>query len=412
MSWVYFTTYLDGSRPILKAERDELFTQLGIKLSAACRAKFAINTTSQAVINNSLLLTDRISVMVIAGGSTGTAGLYATITTTLSGQFSNIAAAQASALGDEGITSADLSDIFSGHIDSFHLWNFYKRWIDYLAPVPPPNSTFMFRSQSASLTKCGFQEFSPISSPPKIYLTKSHSGSSTSYLDNNAAPGDPPNNSSLNASVSGAENYSHPGCTLSSTVAWTLTSYDASGGATPLTPISGPLDALNTSGGLNGCSPYNTSGTCGVTPVEATTTMYFDHNSTFSGGGEYGSFTATLSDEYTTLQLRNDTYSAIPAFSGSFAAGAITAVTNLSADEMSCSKRSFEYKFILPVLTGYTSYRLDWSLEFAHVDGSPTGIAPQSYVWDGVATETPIYNAGAPADPNDVISVAGLVASC
>jgi hypothetical protein len=125
-----------------------------------------------------------------------------------------------------------------------------------------------------------------------------------------------------------------------------------------------------------------------------------------------GSYTETLSDEYTTAQLISDVDAAIPAFSGAFSTGSGTAFFDVTTDELTATKRALEYKFALPALValGYTTYRLDWVERFTPEGGSPTDTA-KFYNWDGSATETGVYTVSAPSTQGTT-SIVNVVASC
>ena len=132
MTWSHFTAYLDGSRPITKAERDELFDNLATALATAgcSSAGYSLNSTDQSAIKASLLLSDRAS--LDGPGATNTKGHLHTILETASSAFSNYSSAVTAALSGEGISSGDRDSILTARTDDFRLWNYYRRVIDAL----------------------------------------------------------------------------------------------------------------------------------------------------------------------------------------------------------------------------------------------------------------------------------------
>lgn len=133
MTWSYFTAYLDGSRPITKAERDELYDNLATVLttSGCSGAGYSLNATDQAAIKASNLLTDRAS--LDGPGATNTQGHLHTILETASSAFTNYASAVSAALSAEGLTSTTRGEILTARVESYKLWNYYRRVIDALA---------------------------------------------------------------------------------------------------------------------------------------------------------------------------------------------------------------------------------------------------------------------------------------
>ena len=111
MTWTHFTAYLDGTRPITKAERDELYTQLQGLFTGGCASSgYALNATDQAAIAGSYLLTDRAS---LDHASTTTRARLQTILATASAAFTNYASAETAALAGEGITAAQRETIIA-----------------------------------------------------------------------------------------------------------------------------------------------------------------------------------------------------------------------------------------------------------------------------------------------------------
>lgn len=131
MTWTYFTTYLDGTRPIAKAERDELYTNLAAKL-ATCSATLSLNSTDQTAITGSLLITDLASLDNSAGGGSNTRARLGVIIAATSGAWTNYSAAVTTALSGAGMTSGERDALVSSGADSYRLWNYYKLLIDEL----------------------------------------------------------------------------------------------------------------------------------------------------------------------------------------------------------------------------------------------------------------------------------------
>lgn len=133
-TWVHFSSYLGGTRPITKDERDELFDQLE-NLLITCSSRWSVNYSGQVAIKTSGLLTDRASV-TDATLATTTAERFASVLSTVSGEFSNYSTVVTAALSAEGITSAERDAIVASGLDDHRLWNYYQRVIDGLACTP------------------------------------------------------------------------------------------------------------------------------------------------------------------------------------------------------------------------------------------------------------------------------------
>lgn len=401
MSWVYFTTYLDGTRPITKAERDELADQLALKLTFPC-GRFGLDATRQTAIRASLLATDLIGVR--DGGSTFAQGIYTAITSTYAVAFggsSAVLAAQATALAAEGITDTALAAIRSANVDSYRYWNFLKRFIDALVPTSAA-PTALRRTVSASKSKAGYVEFDGPSSPPRIYLRTTASGSVTleSFSVADCSSG------CLYKRVTttnGQVNFDPDTMLESYSGTWEVAE-DTDGDC--VVDLTTPFDP--TGGALNGD---------GDTVSTTLTTLVTSGSAICNSGNLFtGSNTFTRTNEFTTALLDTNVDAALT-LPGSFSAGSLSTPSlgyrELTTDEMDLAKTKSEYKFTLPSLValGYVTYRLDWIERFAPLGGgSPTDTA-KFYNWDGVATETPVYTVAAPAT-NGTVTVIGLAVSC
>ena len=392
MPWSHFTTLLDGTRPITKLERDELYDQLAAKF---CPPRYTLPSATMTPLKASLLITDRAAIFDSLFNST-TFGRLETLITGVSGAFSNTAAAKTSALALAGITAGNLGTILAALTDDYRLWNFLRSWIDLLTPNPPPNPTFVSRTASASKTKCGFGEWSGYeSTPPKFYRRCSYSGTGIYYYyDPMCDPVSPTGSSEASYNITGSQ-YEGTLCAYSRDEQLCVTFGD---GSTSCTSASGPAQPL----------------LLGWTSETISATSYYRINSLSGGCGQIQTETETrsLSDEHTTAQLITEALAAIPAFSGIYLGGVQTALNNIASDEFTVSVRSMQYKFTLPTLTGYTAYRIDWTEVFTPTVGSPTG-TDRSYTWDLSASETPAYTITAPStEGSTAVVITGITASC
>lgn len=395
MSWAYFTAYLDGTRPITKAERDELADQLAAKLTFPC-GRFGLDATRQTAIRASLLATDLIGVR--DGVSTFAQGLYTAITSTYAVAFggsSAVLAAQATALAAEGITDTQLAAIRTSAADHFRLWNFYKRFIDALVPTADPLGTVLKRSVSASKTKCGFAEWSGYeSSPPKIYQRIDFSGTITFREWSGAA--------CSGTCVSLSESIHSGYCTIDRG-----------------TCVYGVEAGSKRFKGYSDCGTTlvvdDTTGACGFwedyPDVDFSSTVSSTVRTKTGLACEVtGSYTETISNEFTTAILSTDVDAALPAFSGSFlTTGSSSALYDLSTDELTITKRALQYKLPLPSLAalGYSTYYVQWIERFTPAGGGSPVDTVKSYTWDGSATETPVYTINPPSTPGSTAILAG-----
>jgi hypothetical protein len=351
MTWTQFTAYLDGTRPIRKEERDELYDQLAALFTGGCSASgYTLNAADLVTVKASNVLTDRAR---MDGPSSA---LYrdrlSVLISTASAAFSNYSSAVTTALTGEGITSTERDALLNANVDSWKLWNYYKRLIDALACLP--TISVQCRTRSASKTKCGFLEFGSPSSPPKYYRTKTQSGSITDSRDAGTV-----NEHTNIITYSGALTYASPACGTTDTRQLTIRTILGLNNA-------GPCDATKTSttlpidGGVgpNGCTLWGTDCSAtsasplqlccgGATVVSSTVATYADSSCASYVGGilSGGPITLTLSDEYTTAQLDNDAYNATAAASwtayGSCAG--VVAFRSYASDESAISMRGVGY---------------------------------------------------------------------
>jgi hypothetical protein len=135
MTWSYFTAYLDGSRPITKAERDELYSNLSVLFPASgCYSHgYSLNSTDQAAILASNLLTDRAS--LDGPNSLHLHGRFGAIVAAAASAFTNYSAAVSAALTNAGITATERDAITAANMDDHRLWNYYRGLLNGLSLV-------------------------------------------------------------------------------------------------------------------------------------------------------------------------------------------------------------------------------------------------------------------------------------
>lgn len=264
---------------------------------------------------------------------------------------------------------------------------------------PVPSVAIQCRTAEASITKCGFSEWSGyVSTPPKIYRKNTLQGTVTAE---SVSAGCVTCNTKITYVYSGDITTSKTTCSGTDTRQVVTTPYTidcvtpdpaTTGGASDVGPLADFTDSYTStvhSISATGCQP--------VYPATYT----------------YGSADSTLSEEWTTAELETDVTNAIPTFSGSFLGGVdcTGAYYDKTTDELTITKRKMEYKFPLPSLTGYTCYSLTWDEVFTPKGGGSTTSTSKSYVWNGSDTETPIYTINVPITEG-TITVTQPVASC
>lgn len=272
-------------------------------------------------------------------------------------------------------------------------------------PCTCPAPTLVCDSISASKTKCGWAEFGTPSSPPKKYLVKTLSGAITTEFNN---VGGADCSSCFDKTVntfSGACSYDGATCARTDTGQVVQDYYNPC--ITLDSTMTCPVCELAVPFVGGSCSPLSSFVTdCNGTLVETATDRTYTGNttccdfSTFSAKSA-GSVSETLSSEYTTAQLIANAEAALPSYPGTFA-GTCSSLRDLSSDELTYTVRRFKYKFILPSMTGITSYVINWN----------EGATAKSYTWDGVATETPVYGPVSEPGSNGTVGISSITVTC
>lgn len=378
-TWTYFTSYLDGSRPITANERDELYSQLSALLTGVCAGNgYSLNATDQAAITASKLATDRAS--LDGPGATNTRDHLEEVIATMSAIFTNYDTAVDDALSGEGITDTERDDMISALVDDHRLWNYYKRLIDALtcACTAP---TLLCRTASASKTKYGWNECPSFTSGVSRYFrTLTLSGSITGVvccLENPGYEVDP-----CTRTVGCTLNAVEGGGPYGSLVGMAITIPDYSSGCSNSTNIENVCDPPP-------CCREPCAGDVTETSAEVATHSYLCDDEV-----DYGSWTVTGSDEYTTSALFSAVDSALGSASWSSwsSVSCSGAFVDLSTDQVTYTKRKLEYKFELPEdLVEGQCYRITWKERFTPEGGSAVD-TDKSYEWDGEATETGVYS--------------------
>lgn len=244
--------------------------------------------------------------------------------------------------------------------------------------------TLQCDSITASLTKCGFDEYAGYeSTPPKVYRTRSWSGGMAQQTFDDAASCDPANLlETYEIRFSGSVTYARSTCGATGTNNWAEYRDGAleDSGSTTSAPMTNYVAFC---GGE--CDPTTSSSSQQFVP-DNTCVGSFPSHKTYAPATPGGNATESLSNEYTTAHLIADTASALPAYPGTWS-GTCSSYRDLSSDEMTYTIRRFKYRFQLPTLTGYTIYNLSWK------EGGTT----RTYTWNGSDTYTPTYTVNEPA---------------
>lgn len=252
--------------------------------------------------------------------------------------------------------------------------------LDYLDLYAAYNPQLVCDSISATGYKFAFQEYTSPSSPPKIYLRRSGSGTMNEY-------------------VYGGQ----PDCsgTVTSNPSWAYSGYQEYN-------LDGTLivDAILENGVPSGGAivpPCGVSSTGECLPVITKTAKTFTGDQICYGSYPAFYYSGTvldqLSNEYTTAMLIAHTESLLPSYPNTYT-GNCLASRDLESDELTYSISRFKYKFLLPVLTGYSTYQITWN----------EGTTPMTYNWDGYSTQTPVYTANEPST-NGSYTITSIVAS-
>jgi hypothetical protein len=163
--WTEFTDYLDGERVIRKEERDELWDALAWLLDN-CGGRYQLNGVDMAAIKASLFITDLTSVDDTEAGGDPVRGDLAAILIAIEDIFTGETGLDAfkAVAGDEGLSEAQLAEFVTEdgratEVETYHLWNLYKRVLESLTCCPTSVPTFEWESRSASKTKNGYQGY-------------------------------------------------------------------------------------------------------------------------------------------------------------------------------------------------------------------------------------------------------------
>jgi hypothetical protein len=230
-----------------------------------------------------------------------------------------------------------------------------------------PEPTTEWDSVSASKTKLGFGEFTDVSSPPKIYRTATLAN--LRLFDSITGGG-----GFNRALINDAFTVGYEGPVGQCDIGFVGDIYEPTAGGTVwyfayfmqptysgqapdlAVTVSSDTDPTYACGETVGVVVYVNS----ISPHTSTATVGTYDN--LSGGDEA---TLTISDEYTTAQLKTNTVSALPAFDGDWndTAGSFA---NLSTDELSYAARASRYRhrFPIPKVGPGACYRLEWVERF------------------------------------------------
>lgn len=124
-TWSHFTSYLDGTRSIAKAERDELYDNL-VTLLVDCESSESLDSAAMTAIKDSGLLTD------IAKRTGAAVERFEAVLQAVAADFSNFSTVESAALSAEGLSSTQRDAIVAAEIEDYRLWNYYRRIIDGL----------------------------------------------------------------------------------------------------------------------------------------------------------------------------------------------------------------------------------------------------------------------------------------
>ena len=270
-----------------------------------------------------------------------------------------------------------------------------------LALLPWPGLTLSppiaSRSSSASTALYGFDEYGTPSNPPKKYLVETQSGAFTFNFGTTEEP------ANFENVYSGAASYAAPGGVLTD--------------ATQLS-VSGPDGSTDTFGWSATSSgvfkwvrelspPYGTSNVGGVSrafTVDSTTSKHVDSSAFGNPDYDSGLLTVSLSSEYTAVLQVADIDAAIATFAGEFREEANPSAIYHIADSGVITRRRFEYKIALNVISWGTV--LDWAERFTPADVNAEVVDTlRSYSWTSGETETPVYTVEPPAEPGTVTIV-------
>jgi hypothetical protein len=273
-------------------------------------------------------------------------------------------------------------------------------------PSSPPEATVYFRSASASLSKCGFTEWTGYeSTPPKYFYYLNLGGTVT--LDSFDA-----------------------GCSTCITeVSWRY--YGSASYNDALTCEETGVPSVNIKTYQNCSSIYSdetyfafdviTAGLVGNGFTESyssiTHSIAGTNNCTSGNVIGSGSAYAAVNTEYTTSDLISNVSSIIPSFSGpwdSYNPATDYAYFDVSSDEVTATKTKLEYYLAWePSLPSGGCLKITWQEKFTAEAGYAIYTA-MTYVWNGSATYTGIYTINAPSTEGQttVVSVAVTCYGC
>lgn len=232
--------------------------------------------------------------------------------------------------------------------------------------------TVVCQTKSASLTKCGFNEFGTPSSPPKVYRTGTQTGtiSSTNLDGCLSVPG------TTSTAWAGALTYARGTCATTDTR--TVTNATTAGScSTTINATGGPatdcgsalyagfggfaLDKIQ-EGAVNTCPVDCLTVHClfsvGTSSASSTTVLAV----TATNSGTSGAASVTLSDEYTTSNLFTDTQTALSSASWSGSGSCSSSVTAdylVSGDEKTISLSAVKYLLSFPAAIAGSKYFYD-----------------------------------------------------
>jgi len=291
-----------------------------------------------------------------------------------------------------------------------------------------PSPTLLAETVSASLSKCGFPEFTGyVSTPPKYYLQSAYSHTGSASWNGG---GTPANHSNSSVDFTSTTLTTAPACTSVTTPSGTSSSTLVQDGDTQ---TCGPVDDESCWAVWDACGTICPGGSgADCTPVVTTSATEESSTVATSGSGTFGStcsysetITTILSSEYTTAALIGYADAALPAYTGTFPSSSPSAAYDLSANQTTVSLSQAEYKFRFPATA---CYQINWVERFIGVDDDGDPLPPvdtaMSWTYTGGATppgynpadettwpESPVYNLPVPSS-NGETTVVNVTAAC
>lgn len=285
-----------------------------------------------------------------------------------------------------------------------------------------PTATLVCDSVSASKSKCGFTEYGTPSSPPKYYLTDTYLGESTVSA---CCSGVDPTVDCFTGNDEHADRiYTVDPATCATTVDYPSAIADATHNYDYRTHCNGSRDLLGPYGEFTGS--YTVISTTLKKRIIADRTR----NCSACPGGGAGSGTLhdfdqhTLTDEYTTADLKSNVESALPSYCGVYGCSghgnppctlagqgcSCSATYNLSSNETNFTLQRVKYKFTIspPACAGMI---VAWKEHFV---ASPSGtVTDTAKTWTatGDETETPVYTIPDPT-VNGTTTITDITVNC